>query len=74
MEQKVVKRLDDTSKTIKVSGQNKGPLDGVDCNYDCHIVEKEWVGRQYQPNMMPCYVDVYRIVADYYNQHWTSAF
>lgn len=72
MEQKVVKRLEDSSKTIKVSGQNKGPIDGKDCMYDCHIVEKEWVRREWAPYTV-CYKDVYRIISDYYNSSWSES-
>jgi hypothetical protein len=73
MEQRKIRSLSNNAKIIKITGQNTGPLDGVDCEYDCHIVEKEWVGRTYT-NMIPCYIDHYIITADYYNAHWTSSF
>lgn len=74
MEQRKVKTLSNNAKTIKISGQNVGPIDGVDCLYDCHIVEKEEVKRVYHPNMMPCYTVYYKITADYYNASWTAQF
>lgn len=71
MEQKIVKKLGENAKSIKVSGQATG---SDDCMYDCHIQEKELLYREYLPNQMPCYIDHYRITADYYNQSWTSWF
>lgn len=73
MEQKIVKHLENSAKTIKVSGQNKGFFDGKDCMYDCHIQEKEWIGRRWVPFTV-CYEDVYRIISDYYNASWSESF
>ena len=73
MEQKKIRRLSNNAKIIRITGQNTAPPDGGDCEHDCHIVEQEWVGRIYT-SMIPCYIDQYIITADYYNEHWTSAF
>ena len=67
MEQRKIRSLSNNAKTIKIAGQ------GNDCLHDCHIVEKEWVGRTYT-NMIPCYIDHYIITADYYNASWTDWF
>ena len=72
MELRKVRHLSENAKKIKITGQASGPSEH-DCVYDCHIQEKEWVGRTYT-NMTPCYVDHYIIVADYYNASWTSWF
>lgn len=72
MEQKVVKTLSNDVKTIRISGQNKGPIDGKDCMYDCHIVEKVVDHYEYLAFTV-CYTIVYRITADYYNESWSSS-
>lgn len=72
MEQKVVKHLENSAKTIKVSGQKNGPLDGKNCLFDCHIVEKEWIRREWSPQYTVCYIDHYRIISDYYNASWSD--
>ncbi len=36
MEQRKIRNLSDNAKIIKITGQNTGPIDGVDCDLDCH--------------------------------------
>jgi len=36
MEQRRIRNLSDNAKIIKITGQNTGPIDGVDCELDCH--------------------------------------
>lgn len=65
MEKKILKKLEDDTKVIKVLGQG--------CLDDCHIVEKREIRREYYASL-PCYTVYYEIIADYYNASWTTAF
>lgn len=72
MEQRKVRKLSDNAKIIKVTGQNNGPFDGVDCEQDCH--HKDPIRKYYSAPYNGCYQSVIIGYHEYYDQVTTSWF
>ena len=72
MEQRKIRNLSDNAKIIKITGQNTGPFDGVDCEHDCY--HKDPIRAYYSAPYNGCFQSTIIGYVEYYDAATTDWF